>query len=260
MFISIICPSYNSSAFVSKTVESILNQTYQKFEVIFSDDGSSDETVNILKKFKLLFRQKNISVKIIKNNHKGPGFARNEALKVASHDWIAFIDSDDLWTKDKLKEAVQEIKKNGSLNCVLHRQIYLKKNKKKKYFDFDKYYNPNKQVKNQLFKTNFFAMSTIVIKKKLIIDNGGFSELFQNAQDYDLWLRIGNGFRILIIKKYLGYYVERSGNITSRPYHQKIKNIFFILYKNRNDVNYFILLYRFIRIIFTLEWFKFIFK
>ena len=85
------------------------------------------------------------------------------------------------------------------MNCVLHRQIYLKKNKKKKYFDFDKYYNPNKQVKNQLFKTNFFAMSTIVIKKKLIIDNGGFSELFQNAQDYDLWLRIGNGFRILII-------------------------------------------------------------
>lgn len=260
MFISVICPSYNSSAFISKTIESILGQTYQNFEIIFSDDGSSDETINILENFKIKFQEKNISVKIIKNSHKGPGSARNEAIKNASYEWVAFIDSDDLWTKDKLNETVNEIKKNTSINCILHRQIFLKLNKKKKYYDYDKYYNFNKSVKNQLFKTNFFAMSTIVMKKKLIIDNGGFNEYFQNAQDYDLWLRIGDSFKIQIIKKYLGYYIERSGNITSKPYHSKFKNIICILYKNKNGVNYLILFYRLIRIIFTLEWFKFIFK
>jgi len=259
MYISVICPTYNSSAFIYKTIESILDQTYQKFEIIFSDDGSTDETINILEKFKIRFQEKKILVKIIKNQHKGPGFVRNEAIKVASYEWIAFIDSDDLWTKDKLKETVHEIKKNLTVNCVLHRQIFLKQNKKQKYFDFDKYYNFNKPLKNQLYKTNFFAMSTIVMKKKLIIDNGGFNEFFQNAQDYDLWLRIGNSFKIQIIKKYLGYNLERAGNITSRPYHRKFKNIFCILYKNKNDVNYLIVLYKFIRIIFTLEWFKFIF-
>jgi len=260
MYISIICPTYNSSDFISKTIESILDQTYSKFEIIFSDDGSRDETINILEKFKIRFQEKKISVRIIKNKHKGPGFARNEAIKVASYEWIAFIDSDDLWTKDKLKEAAQEIKKDSSINCVLHRQIFLKQNKKQKYFDFDKYYNFNKLVKNQLFKSNFFAMSTVVMKKKLVIENGGFNEFFQNAQDYDLWLRIGNSFKIKIIKKYLGYNLERTGNITSRSYHRKFKNIFCILYQNKKDVNYLIVLYRFIRIIFTLEWFKFIFK
>ena len=259
MYISVICPTYNSSAFISKTIESILDQTYQKFEIIFSDDGSTDETINILEKFKIRFQEKKILVRIIKNQHKGPGFARNEAIKVINYEWIAFIDSDDLWTKDKLKEAVHEIKKNASVNCVLHRQIFLKQNKKQKYFDFDRYYNFNKPVKNQLFKTNFFAMSTVVMKKKLVIDNGGFNEFFENAQDYDLWLRIGNNFKIRIIKKYLGYNLERIGNITSRPYHQKFKNLFCILYQNKNDVNHLIVLYRFIRIIFTLEWFKFIF-
>ena len=86
-------------------------------------------------------------------------------------------------------------------------------------------------------------MSTIVIKKKLIIDNGGFNEFFQNAQDYDLWLRIGNSFKIQIIKKYLGYNLERDGNITSRHYHRKFKNKFCIHYKNKKYVNYLIVLY-----------------
>ena len=259
MYISVICPTYNSSAFIYKTIESILDQTYCKFEIIFSDDGSTDETINILEKFKIRFQEKKILVRIIKNQHKGPGFARNEAIKVISYEWIAFIDSDDLWTKDKLKETVHEIKKNLTVNCVLHRQIFLKQNKKQKYFDFDKYYNFNKPVKNQLFKTNFFGMSSVVMKKELVIKNGGFNEIFQNAQDYDLWLRIGNDFKIKIIKKYLGYNLERVGNITSRPYHRKFKNIFCILYQNKNDVGSLIILYRFIRIIFTLEWFKFIF-
>ena len=88
-----------------------------------------------------------------------------------------------------MEEAVQEIKKNTSLNCILHRQIYLKKNKKKKYFDYDKYYNFNKAIKNQLFKTNFFCYVYYSSKEKLLIDNGGFNEFFQNAQDYDLWLK-----------------------------------------------------------------------
>ena len=58
MYISIICPTYNSSDFISKTIESILDQTYSKFEIIFSDDGSRDDTINILERFKIRFQEK----------------------------------------------------------------------------------------------------------------------------------------------------------------------------------------------------------
>ena len=61
MHISVICPTYNSSTFISKTIESILDQTYCKFEIIFSDDGSTDETINILEKFKIRFQEKKIT-------------------------------------------------------------------------------------------------------------------------------------------------------------------------------------------------------
>ena len=83
-----------------------------------------------------------------------------------------------------------------------------------------------------------------------------FGDRFKNI---NLTMSYLEGYKIQIIKKYLGYNLERTGNITSRPYHRKFKNLFCILYQNKNDVNYLIVLYRFIRIIFTLEWFKFIF-
>ena len=84
----------------------------------------------------------------------------------------------------------------------------IKKNGKKKH-DFDKYYNPNIGSHKQIFKTNFLAMSAVSIKKDLILSVGGFNENYLNAQDYDLWLKIGDKFKFYIIKEYLGSNLER---------------------------------------------------
>ena len=94
------------------------------FEIIFSDDGSTDNTLEILEKFKNKFIKKNINTKILKNKHNGPGFARNEALKFSSYQWISFIDSDDLWTSKKLEKVNKVVENNKEINCVLHRQDY----------------------------------------------------------------------------------------------------------------------------------------
>ena len=87
------------------------------------------------------------------------------------------------------------------------------RNNKVKEYDFDKYFDRNISVKKQLYKNNF-AMSAVTIKK-LIEDAKGFNEDYNNAQDYDLWLRIGDKFNLFIIPEYLGSYREREGNITS---------------------------------------------
>ena len=102
MYFSIICPTYNSSKFIEKTLNCILSQKYKKFEIIFSDDGSKDNTVEILEVYKSKFKKMDIEVKIIQNTHVGPGHARNQGLKLAKYQWISFLDSDDLWHEEKL--------------------------------------------------------------------------------------------------------------------------------------------------------------
>ena len=71
----------------------------------------------------------------------------------------------------------------------------------------------------------------------MILEAGGFNENYQNAQDYDLWLRIGDNFKIQILKEYLGSNCEREGNITSKPYIRRIKNIVMILIRNKKNIN-----------------------
>ena len=255
MKISVICPTFNSSKFIDKTLNSILSQNFNKFEVLFSDDGSEDNTVNILEDFKIKFKAKGIECKIIKNKHMGPGAARNAAIKISQYDWLAFIDSDDIWNKNKLKNVNNAFEKSPDLNCIIHRQFFKNKKGKIKSYDYDKYYDPYKPVFNQLFKSNFIATSSVVIKKDLILKHQGFDETLQNAQDYDLWLKIGNDFKILIIKDYLGTYVERDNSITSRPYQIRLKNVFKILIKYKK-VSKTLLVYRFFRLIVSNQWFK----
>ena len=90
---SVICPTYNSALFLSRTVNSVLSQKLAPHELIISDDGSSDNTVNLGRNLAL----NNISktkIIVLENKHKGPGAARNSGILAASGDWIAFLDSD----------------------------------------------------------------------------------------------------------------------------------------------------------------------
>ena len=259
MFFSIICPTFNSSLFLEKTLNSLLAQTYKKFEVIFSDDGSHDNTLEILENYRSKFYDIGVNVKIIKNEHNGPGYARNQGLKIAESDWVSFIDSDDLWSSDKLLKVNDFLKINNNYNCILHRQYFLGRNNEIKKYDFDKHFNFKLSVKKQLFRRNFFAMSAVTLKKDLIVNEGGFNEIYQNAQDYDLWIRIGDKFKIFILPEYLGSYCERSDNITSRSYQKRIVNVLKILIKNRKDINFIILIVSILKVLFNKEWFKIFF-
>ena len=105
IFFSIICPTFNSEKFIEKNIRSLLNQTYQNYEIIYSDDGSSDQTLIIIKEYRKFFLKKNINIQIIENYHFGPGAARNKGIKRSNYEWISFIDSDDEWEKDKLEKV-----------------------------------------------------------------------------------------------------------------------------------------------------------
>lgn len=101
--VSIITPSFNSEKFISDTIQSIKNQTYQDWEMIIVDDGSTDGTVSIIKEF---LTDSRIQLYQLDQN-SGTGVARNKAITLAKGRYISFLDSDDLWKPDKLQKQVE---------------------------------------------------------------------------------------------------------------------------------------------------------
>ena len=106
--ISIIIPVYNSSKYLAETIESIENQTYQNYEAIFIDDGSEDNSIETIEKYK----SKNAKIKIIKLSHQGVSNARNIGIKHARGRFLTFLDADDIWFKEKLEKQINFIKEN----------------------------------------------------------------------------------------------------------------------------------------------------
>lgn len=117
--VSIITPTYNCAKFIGATIESVLNQTYQNFEMIIVDDASKDNTEEVVKSFK----DKRIKyIRLSKNS--GPAVARNRAMEEAKGKYMAFLDSDDLWKREKLEKQINFIKKNKyKIICSDYEQI-----------------------------------------------------------------------------------------------------------------------------------------
>lgn len=107
--VSIITPSYNSEKYISNTIESVITQTYQNWEMIIVDDCSTDSSCDIAEKY----TQKDSRIKLIKlNKNSGPAKARNRAIKEAKGRYISFLDSDDIWYHRKLEKQVYFMKEN----------------------------------------------------------------------------------------------------------------------------------------------------
>ena len=105
--VSIIMPSYNTGKFIKETINSVLNQTYNNWELIIVDDCSTDDTEKIVNTIK------DNRIKFLKNNtNSGAAISRNRAIKEAKGKWIAFLDSDDLWKKEKIEKQIRFMKEN----------------------------------------------------------------------------------------------------------------------------------------------------
>lgn len=106
--VSIITPCYNSAKFIAETIQSVQNQTYPHWEMLITDDGSTDNSVEIID----TFIEKDNRIKLFKNQNSGPAIARNNSIKNAQGSYLAFIDSDDLWFPDFLTVSLGAIRQS----------------------------------------------------------------------------------------------------------------------------------------------------
>ncbi len=197
--VSIVIPTYNRSALISRAIKSALNQTYRDVEIIVIDDGSSDDTEASLQGY--LNRDNGIPVYYRKIPHLGVSAARNTGVSMACGTWIAFLDSDDSWMSDKLEKQIKFVRANPSIRLVYTHE---------RWFRDGKRVNPPAVYKKHsgdvfihCLPVCMIGVSTVLIAKDLFDQVNGFDTAYPVCEDYDLWLRITNNCKVGLLKEEL---------------------------------------------------------
>ncbi len=255
--ISVICPVYNGEKYINKSILSILNQSTLPDEVIFCDDGSVDDTYSKIESYKLKFIKKKIRFILIRSNHLGPGAARNKCIKKSTCEYLSFLDSDDIWFKNKIKIIKKIISLNSDKNFFIHWEKNIL-NKGFKILKHAQTINKNENLTLQLYKKNSFSTSAVTCNKKKFGQLLKFDVSLPNAQDYDLWLKISKRIRLKTVPVVLGAYIERENNITNRYYFYKLKSLLRIVFRYKSEVSLIIFFVKLLKVIFSKQWLKII--
>jgi len=179
--VSVITPLHNCALFLSDTIESVLAQTLQGLEMIIVDDCSSDNSLEIAHSFAR--QDSRIRVTRLENN-SGPAVARNTAIKMAGGQYIAFLDSDDLWRPEKLEKQIAFMRTNGYAFSYTH---YEKISESGQHLD--QYVTPPERLSySDLLKSNQIGCLTAVYDASIL--GKVYMPLIRKRQDYGLWLRI----------------------------------------------------------------------
>ncbi len=205
--VSVIVPTYNYAHFIEDCLKSIFAQTYNDFEVIVVDDGSTDHTSKVLAAYRK-------DIHYIYQENKGLPAARNTGIKASKGKYLAFLDSDDLWLPEKLAEQVRIIREDSDMGIIFSdanafqegtilRESILKEEKICTGFCFQR-----------LFMGNYLIMPTVLIRKSCLTKSGLFDETLTAVEDYDLWLRIAAFFKIGFVDKILAMYRVHPSNMS----------------------------------------------
>lgn len=237
MPVSIIMPFFKKRDFVELSINSVLSQTYQNFEIIIIYDDENQDDYEFIKNFE----KKDRRIKIIKNvKNLGAGLSRNIGIANSKFELIAFLDCDDLWEKNKLNDQINFMSENNYEFSFTSYDIINNENKKigkriaKRYLSF-----------NDLIKSCDIGLSTVIMKKKLIDDNCKFVSLI-TKEDYVLWLNLAKkNIKFYGLDRSLTQWRKSENSLSSNTY-QKLLDGFKVYnkYMRYNKILSFLYLFR----------------
>ena len=205
--ISVIVNCHNGEKYLYKCISSILDQKYKNLEIIFYDNFSSDNSKNIISKFK------DIRIRYFFSDKKLPLYeARNKAIKFSSGEIIAFLDVDDWWDEEYLSSRAEEF--DNETYGYYYSNVYLFYEKNKFYKKYKNYILPSGKLFNFLAKDYFIIISGLMLKKKIFDQIGYFNENFNIIGDFDLVMRISKNYRAHSINEPLIYYRYHKNNFS----------------------------------------------
>ena len=199
--VSVIMPTYNRAWTLKDAVDSVLLQDYPNIELVVIDDGSEDNTQELLETYKN-------EITVLRQENKGVSAARNKGIRQSRGEFIALLDSDDAWDKKKISCQMEFFKDHPEALICQTQEIWIRNGKK---------VNPkvkHKKPSGMIFEPSLdlclVSPSAVMMKRQLFDIKGYFNEKFLVCEDYDLWLRVSSTLPVFLIDK--PYTIKRGGH------------------------------------------------
>lgn len=216
--ISVVIPTYNREYCIRRSIESVLKQTYPVYEVVIVDDGSTDNTLEVVKEI----ADNRINYYKTDGN-KGAGAARNFGVKMAQGEYIVFHDSDDICFENRVEQEMQCLEKGDNLGLVYGAHL-VQTSETEGYIEPD--YNQSEGIEGELFSfllmRNTIDAPTILMKKEIFEAVGGFDENMSSLEDWDFAIRVSKSYKIGFVSDtlILTEYQENGLSADSFKYYQ----------------------------------------
>ena len=190
MQVSVIIPTYNRAKRLGKAIDSVLNQSHQDFELIIVDDGSDDNTAEVIESY-------SSDIVYLRQENSGPAAARNRGIEKARYDILAFLDSDDWFAENKLETQLEAMQQNPS-HLISHTQETWYRNGKILNQKV-KHRKNSGEIFRQSLELCAVGMSTVMVRREIFERYGLFDEDLPCCEDYDLWLRVSAEQEFLLV-------------------------------------------------------------
>lgn len=206
-FVSVIIPNYNYGKFISASVESVLSQTYKNIEVIVVDDGSKDDSLEILKRF-------GNKIRVVQQKNSGVSAARNHGVSLSNGDLIAFLDADDIWLPEKLERQIEKFNADSEVGLVHCSMILIDQENKP--------IGENNNGQEGWVSEDFLrfesgvvvgAGSTALVKRQIFDEVGGFDLRLSTAADWDFCYRVSRKYKLGFVTEPLVLYRMHTTNM-----------------------------------------------
>lgn len=208
--VSIIMNCHNSGKYLPQALDSVFQQTFKDYEVIFWDNQSTDNSGEIALSY-------GEPVRYFRGEEFLPlGAARNAAIEKAQGEYIAFLDCDDIWLPEKLEKQVELLDANKELGLVYSDCYLIDENGNGRGTWFSNFRPFRGNVFDEFFRVNFAAMPAVMIRREALGKVGMFNPRYEITEEYDLWLRIAEHYPIDFIEKPLAKYRVNSGIISKK--------------------------------------------
>jgi glycosyltransferase involved in cell wall biosynthesis len=207
--VSVIIPTYNCAHYLEQAIESAMNQTYRDLEIIVLDDGSTDNTSEVVRKY-------GTDIRYIRQANAGLPAARNRAIESSSGEFLAFLDSDDWWEPSKLAEQVPILEGDPELGLIYtDLRVVHDDGEIIPSFLASRPLATSGYVFDRLLQSGFILPSTVLMRRTCLDQVGMFDESMRSHEDIELWLRVCQKWKVALVSQPLTHRRQGAANMTS---------------------------------------------
>jgi glycosyltransferase involved in cell wall biosynthesis len=225
--VSVVIATYNYGRFLAGALDSALGQTFPDLEVVVVDDGSTDDTPQVIQPY-----LRDARVRYHRTGHLGQAAAKNAGVQLARAPLVAFLDADDLWLPAKVERQVALFRTDPELGVVCTRRLLIDEHGRELLYEQPPLYRGS--VLQQIFPTNFVCFSSAMVRRTVFDAVGLFDERLVLAVDYDLWLRVAQRFRFDYVDEPLVKYRVGHANL-SRRVEERLRSVLRIMRRFLDD-------------------------